>query len=75
MDKNLHDTVGIASEQLSSGFDGVNYGEQADLAVHEGFVEVAPLDRDVNKDFVSIRISRDNSTHVVLPLLALLCDL
>ena len=67
--------VGIASEQVSSGFDGTNHGEWADPSVHEGFTETALSDREVNKDFGSINISQDNLIHVVVPLLALLCDL
>ena len=68
-------TVGIMSEQVSSGFDCANYGEQADPSVHEGSIETALSDREVIKDFGSIRISWGNSTHVVVPHLALLGDL
>ena len=67
--------VGITSEQVSRGFDCTNYREWADPSVHEGFVETAPPNREVNKDFGSIIISWGNSTHVVVSLLALLCDL
>ena len=67
-------TVGITLEQVRNGprFDDMNYGERA---VYEGFVEVVPLDQEVNKDFVSLRISQTNSTHIVVPLLAMLCNL
>ena len=67
--------VGIASEQVSSGFDGANDGEWADPSMHEGFAETVVSDREVNKDFGSINISRGNSTHVIVPLLVLLCYL
>ena len=67
--------VGIALEQVSSGFDGTNYGERADPSVHEGFAEATLPNHEVNKDFVSLNISRGNSTHIVVPLLALLCNL
>ena len=33
--------VGVVSEQVSSGFHDVNYGERANPSVHEGFIEVA----------------------------------
>ena len=48
---------------------------RADPLVHEGFIETAPPDGEVNKDFGSIIISQGNSIHVVVLLLALLCDL
>ena len=67
--------VGIASKQVSSGFDGVNHSEWADPLAHEGFSETTPPDWGVNKDFGGINISRGNSTQVVVPLLALLCNL
>ena len=53
----------------------MNYGERAEPSVHEGFIETAPPDREVNKDFGAIHISWGTSTHVIVPLLALLCDL
>ena len=43
--------VKIASEQVRNGLDGMNYNERAYLLVHEGFVETASLDWEVNKDF------------------------
>ena len=43
--------IGIALEQVSSGFDGAKHGEWDDPPVHEGFAETTPLDREVNKDF------------------------
>ena len=38
--------VGIASEQVSSGFHGTNCSEWADPSVQEGFIETAPLDQE-----------------------------
>ena len=45
-------TVGIASKQVSNGFDGANHGDWADPSVHEGFTEITPPDREVNKALV-----------------------
>ena len=36
--------VGVASKQVSSGFDATNYGERAKPAVDEGFTESTPPD-------------------------------
>ena len=35
--------IGIASDQVSRGFDGTNHGEWTEPSVHEGFAETAPL--------------------------------
>ena len=43
--------------------------------MHEGFVETVPPNWEVNKAFGFISISRGASTHIVVPLLALLCNL
>ena len=43
--------------------------------MHEGFTKVVLSDRGINKDFVSLTISRGNSTHIVMSLLAPLCNL